>query len=126
MSTNNKFRNLNNPLCQHNEDNLFKREILNNYAAQILGTNYKQVNTNKFTINQKHLNIDQCHDLEQVWPKYWNVFDGSLGVYSHQKVHIDLLPGSELVHHQVYLVPHSHDKYLKMNSNTWLIGILEE
>ncbi len=41
------------------------------------------------------------------------LFDESLGIYPHQKVHIDLLPGSELTHHCAYLVPHTHEQKSK-------------
>ncbi len=40
-------------------------------------------------------------------------FDGSLGVYPHKKVCIDLKPGANLVHHCAYPVPHVHRQTFK-------------
>ncbi len=33
-----------------------------------------------------------------------------IGDYPHQKVHIELLPGSKPEHHQAYPIPHAHDQ----------------
>ncbi len=69
---------------------MFEQEILDNYAAWILNAKYKQVDTNKAATNQKQLNMNQYHNLQQVLAKHGRLFDGSLGVYPNQWVHIDL------------------------------------
>ncbi len=86
---------------------MFEQEILNNYTARILD---KQLDTNKVVTNQKQLNINQYHNLQQVLAKYGKLFDEFFVVYPHQRVHIDLLPCLEPVHNQTYLVPCSHEK----------------
>ncbi len=40
-------------LCQNKENKMFDQEILHNYAGQILGAKYKQVDTNKVAAEQK-------------------------------------------------------------------------
>ncbi len=42
---------------------MFDWEIHDNYATIILVAKYKRVNTIKVAMDQKHLNINQCHDL---------------------------------------------------------------
>ncbi len=84
-----KFIDLKNELCLKKEDDMFDQEILDNYSAWILDAKYEQVDTNSFVANQKHLNINQCHRLQHLLAKNKKIFDGSLGVYPHQKVHID-------------------------------------
>ncbi len=62
---------------------------------------------------------------EYLW--WFFPFDGSLGVYPHEKVHINLLPGLELVHHRVYSVPHIYEQTFKKELQHMAdIGILEE
>ncbi len=90
---------LNHELCLNKEDDMFDQEILDNYATRILDAKYEQVDTNRVAANQKQLNVNQRHKLQHLLAKNKKLFDGSLGVYPHQKVHIDLLPGSKLVHH---------------------------
>ncbi len=58
--------------------------------------------------------------------KTCKLFDGSLGVYPYQNVHIDHLLSLELLHHWVYTVPDAYEQTLKkelyqMNE----LGILE-
>ncbi len=44
---------------------MIDQEIVDNYAAQILDVKYKQVDTNKVAANQKQLNTNQHHGLQQ-------------------------------------------------------------
>ncbi len=78
---------------------MFEQEILNIYATRIWAVKNEQVETNKVAIDQTHLNIKQHHSLQQVLDKHGKLFEGFLGVYPHQTVHIDLFPDSEPVHH---------------------------
>ncbi len=111
----NIFIDLKDKICHHKEG------IVCEYFTQILDAKHKQVNTNRVTTNQKHVNINYCHNLQYALAKYGNPFYSSLGVYPHQKVHIDLLSGSKLAHHCAYMVPCAYEKHSKRNSNTWLI-----
>ncbi len=95
------------------EDKMFSQEILDNYDIQILDAKFEQVGINKVAINLKHLNINQLHNLQQVLAKCGKLFDVPLGVYPHQKVHIDLLPGLQHVPHQAYPLPWAHEQTFK-------------
>ncbi len=63
------LKNLNDQLCQEKEDNMFDCKILDNYAAQILHTEYEQININKVAVDQKHLTQYQHHDLQNILTK---------------------------------------------------------
>ncbi len=108
----NMFSNLYYEVFQQNEDSMSDWNILNNNSAWILDARYEQVDINKVAVNQKHLTQIQCLDLQNVLAKYEKLFDGSHGVYLH-KVHIDLIPGSEPVHHRVYPVLYVHEQSFK-------------
>ncbi len=99
---------------------MFIEEILNNYSTQILDAKYEQADTNKVDANQKQLKFTQCHDYKKSWLNMI-IFCGSLGEYSHQKVHIDSLPGLDLAHHQAYLVPCAHEQTFKEKLQQMLV-----
>ncbi len=100
-------------MTNYDKDNIFEQEILDNYAAPILDAKSKQVDTNRAATNQKLLSRNQCHNLQHVLAQYSKLFDGSLGVYPHQKVHIDLSPGLEPVYHCVYAALCVNDQTFK-------------
>ncbi len=53
------------------------------------------------------------------------MFDGTLGVYPHKKVHIDIDPNAKLVHSRPYPVPQIHLKTFKKGLNHLVrIGVL--
>ncbi len=45
------------------------------------------------------------------------MFDGTLGVYPHKTVHIDIDPNAKPVHSRPYPVPQTHLKTFKMELN---------
>ncbi len=63
---------LNDEFCLNKEDDMFDREILDNYAARILDAKYEQVDTNKVAADQKHLNVNQRHQLQHLLAKTKN------------------------------------------------------
>ncbi len=101
----NMLTDLNDQLCQDKEEEIFEHHLLDNYSARILDTKYEQVDINTVAAAQKRLTPNQHHDLQVILAKYKNLFDGSLGVYTHKKIHIDHLPGLQLVHNLVGNVP---------------------
>jgi hypothetical protein len=53
------------------------------------------------------------------------MFDGTLGVYSHKKVHIDINPNTKPVHSRPYPVPQIHLKTFIMELNHLVrIGVI--
>ncbi len=53
------------------------------------------------------------------------IFDGTLGVYPHKKVHIDIDPNAKPVHSRPYPVPQIHLKTFKMELDHLVrIGVL--
>lgn len=103
--TNNMPFDLNDDICLTKEENMFDWEILNNYAKQILDAKYKQIDTNKITFNQKHINITQHHNAKHLLTNDKKIIQLVSWCLSPPKVHIDLLPGFKLVHHRVYPFP---------------------
>jgi hypothetical protein len=60
-----------------------------------------------------HLNAHQKADLFQVLQENDKMFNGTLGVYPHKKVHIDIDPNTKPVHSRPYPVPQIHLKTFK-------------
>ncbi len=52
-----------------------------------------------------HLNTNQKADLLQVLQENDKMFVGTLGVYPHTKIHIDVDPNAKPVHSRPYPVP---------------------
>ncbi len=75
-----------------------------------------------------HLNAHQKADFLQVQQENDMMFDGTLGVYPHRKVHIDADTNAKTVHsrpHTLYLESIFHLKTFKMELNHLvIIGIL--
>ncbi len=56
----------------------------------------------------EYLSTQQKADLKQVLSEFTKLFDGTLGVYPHQKFHIELEPGAKPRHARSYHVPVIH------------------
>lgn len=98
-----------------------------NYTAHIFYAKYKQVGTNKVAANQKHINPNQHQELQYVLANEDKLFDGSLGVYPHQNIHIELSPNLEPVHQHLCPVLEVHKQmFNKELQHIGNIGILEE
>jgi hypothetical protein len=70
-------------------------------------------------------NAHQKADLHQVLQENNKMFDGTLAVYPHKKVHIDIDPNSKPVHSKPYPVPQIHLKTFKTEPNHLVrIGVL--
>ena len=68
------------------EDDVFGEDWLDSYAAtSILEAKYEKVDIKDLARQQKHLTITQQQELQKVLQKYNKLFDGTLGLYPHQK-----------------------------------------
>jgi len=83
------------------------------YATEILDAKYEKVSTDNY-VNQLHLlTTQQKEDLKAVFNTYTKLFDGTLGVYPHQNLHIDLVEGAVPKHARPYPVATIHLDVLK-------------
>ena len=81
---------------------------MESFATTLLGATYNKVELEKIINDQKHLNKKQRRELKKFLIKYEKLFDGTLGVYPHRKVHIELLADAVAKHIQPFAVPRVH------------------
>ncbi len=101
------------PIELKSEQNFLGDAYADTFATHILDAKYEQVNIHDVAFNQTHFSLDPQHNLINILSKHKKLFDGSLGVYPHKKVHIDLKPGAKPVHHCAYPVPCVHQQTFK-------------
>ncbi|KAL7502241.1 hypothetical protein ACHAXN_000250, partial [Cyclotella atomus] len=90
------------------ENELFGEDWLESFAATMLDAKYEFIDVRQVIDQQSHLNMHQKADLLEVLAKHQKMFDGTLGVYPHKKVHIDIDPNAKPVHARPYPVPRVH------------------
>ena len=101
------------------EEEDFGEDWLDSYATtEILDAKYDKADLKEVVRNQKHLNHDQREDLYRLVEQHKKLFDGTLGVYPHKKLHIDAERGSKPKHSRPYAVPHVHLETFKKSYNT--------
>ncbi len=72
-----------------------------------------------------HLNAHQKSDLLWALQENDKMFDGTLGVYPHKKVHIHIDPNAKPVHSMPYPIPQIHLKTFKMELDHLVeVGVL--
>ena len=108
------------------EDDMFGDDWLDNYATErILDAKYEKLNLDELMSKQDHLNADQKEQLKGLFLKYSKVFDGTLGLYPHKKIHIDMKPDAKPKHMRPYAVPKIHmDTFKKELDHLVEIGVL--
>jgi hypothetical protein len=82
---------------QH-EDELLGQDWLELYATEILDAKYQWTVVRDVVENQHHLTARQKCDLLDILKHHQKLFDGTLGVYPHKKVHIEIEPDVKPVH----------------------------
>ena len=70
----------------------------NNEEAYILDAKYEKISAKEVADQQQHLSEPERRRLEQTLAKYPILFDGRLGHYPHEQVHLELEPNSKPVH----------------------------
>jgi hypothetical protein len=87
------------------EDEIFGEDWLECIAIEILDAKYEKTDVAEVVKGLTHLNAHQKEDLLQVLQENNNSFNGTLGVYPHKKVHIDIDTNAKPVHSRPYPVP---------------------
>ncbi len=101
--------------CIQVKDNLFGKDWFKCFATKILDAKYEKTDVVEVVKGLTHLNAHQKEDLLHKLQENKKIFDGTLGVYPHKKVHIDIDPNAKPVHFRPYLVPRIHLKTFKWN-----------
>jgi hypothetical protein len=83
----------------------FGEDWLECFATEILDAKYERINVAEVVKRLTHLNAHQKADLLQVLQENDKMFDGTLGVYPHKKVHIDIDSNAKPVNSRPYSVP---------------------
>ena len=78
-------------LYAQEEEEWFGNGFMELLATIILDATYNKVDLDKDINNKKHLNKKQQRELNKVLIKFEKLFDVTLGMYLHRKVHIELL-----------------------------------
>jgi hypothetical protein len=95
------------------EDEIFGEDWLKCFATEILDANYEKTDVAEVVKKLTHLNAHQKADFLLVVQENNKMFDGTLGVYPHKKIHIDINPNAKPVHSRPYPVPRIHLKTFK-------------
>jgi hypothetical protein len=107
------------------KDELFGEDWLKCFATKILDAKYDKTDVAEDVKELTHLNLHQKADLLQVLQDDKKMFNGTLGVYLHKSVHIDIDPNAKPVHSRPYPVPQIHLKIFKMELDLLVkIGVL--
>jgi hypothetical protein len=94
-------------------------------ATEILDAKFNKTDAAEVMKGLTHLNAHQKADLLQVLQENNKMFNGTLGVYPHKKVHIDIDPNAKPVHSRPYPVPQIHLKTFKKELDHLVrIGVL--
>jgi hypothetical protein len=95
------------------EDKIFGEDWLECITTEILDAKYEKTDVAEVVKELTHLIAYQKADLLRVLKENNKVFGGTLGVYPHKKVHIDIDPNAKPVHSRPYPVPQIHLKTFK-------------
>ncbi len=87
------------------EDKIFTEDWLEGFATEILDAKYDKTDVAEVVKGLTHLNAHQKADFLQVLQENNKMFNETLGVYPHKKVHIDIDPNAKPVHSRPYPVP---------------------
>ena len=88
------------------EDELLGQDWLQSFVTTILDAKYEWTDVAEVVDKLTHLKTHQKADLLWVLCENEKLFDGTLGVYPHKKLHIDIDPDAKPVHARPYPVTH--------------------
>ena len=84
-------------------------------TTEIKARKYQAVSTDEVVAQLDHLTGGQKQLLKRVLDKHTILFDGKLGCYTGEKVHLELIDNFTPSWKRAYPVPFTKEKYLKMN-----------
>jgi len=90
------------------EEELFGKDWLSCYATDILDAKYEWTDVADVIDKLTHLKAQQKKELLQVLQENSKMFNGTLGLYPHHKLHLELVPDVKPVHSQPYPFPRVH------------------
>ena len=97
-------------------------------SQEIKTSLYEQTDIDQVVRTCRHLSQEQQNKLRDVLSKYPKLFNGELGTYPDEQIHLDLKP--DAVPHcqpRAYSVPHNHRGVFKTELDRLVkIGVLEE
>jgi hypothetical protein len=99
------------------KDELFGEDWLRCFATEILDDKHEKKDVVDVMKELTHLNAHQKADLLWVLQENKKMFDETLNVYPHKKVHIDIDPNAKFVHFVPHPVPQIPLKTFKMEDN---------
>lgn len=95
--------------------------------AFILDAKYEATSAKQVADAQHHLNPEQRSKLAKALRNTTEIFDGKLGHYKHEKIHLELEPNSVPVHSKPYSIPEKNKPaFLKELEHLVAIDVLEE
>jgi hypothetical protein len=107
------------------KDKIFGEGWLECFATEILDAKYEKTGVAEVVKGLTNLNAHQKAALLKVLQENNKTFDGTLGVYPHKKVHIDIDQNAKPVHPRPYPVPQIHLKIFKRELDHLIrIGVL--
>ena len=63
-------------------------------SSSIMDARYEAVDTTQLMLDQQHLSPLQRNELAALLDQFKKLFDGTLGIYPHKKMHLDLIDGA--------------------------------
>ncbi len=99
------------------KDKLFVEDWLKSFATAILNVKYEKTDVTEVMKGLTNLNAHQKVDLLWVLQENKKMFDETLNIYPHKKVHIDIDPNAKPVHFMPHPVPWIHLKTFKKEDN---------
>lgn len=96
-------------------------------SKTIKDAQYEKANIKDVVDNCTHLNDHQRSKLYDVLRKFEKLFDGTLGLYPHEKIHLELIEGAKPHYSKPYQVPERHKEVFKKELDRLVsIGVLKK
>ncbi len=106
----NKFDSMEDVFCIQVKNDLFGEGWLKYFATEILDAKYETTDVAEVMKGPTHLNAHQKADLLWVLQENKKMFDETLDIYPHKRLHINIDPNAKSVHSMPYPVPWIHLK----------------